>query len=557
MSNESASTAALMHELQVHQLELQLQNEELRQAQAALEVSHARYFDLYDLAPVGYLTVAPGGLITEANLSAAKLLGVVRSALVKRPVSRFLVKKYQDSYYRCRRRLLETGETQSCEVQVLQNDGVTLWVKLDVSAVQADTEDPDLRVILSDISERKYLDETLQETNQNLAFALMEADKANMAKSEFLSSMSHELRSPLNAILGFAQLLEVGTPTPTPNQLASLQQILKGGWYLLDLINDILDLAAIESGKMTLCVESVPLAAVLQDCQALVEPLAANCGVQLSFPALDAAISVKAHPTRLKQVIINLLSNAIKYNQPDGSARVVCSTPADGRLRISVQDSGKGLSANQLAQLFQPFNRLGQEASGTKGTGIGLVVSRRLVLSMGGEMGVRSTVGVGSEFWFDLDLSEALPASLAPALASAPEPAPLTHAGARRLVLYVEDNPANLAMIEQLLATRSDLHFLAAQDAMRGIEMARRVQPDVIVMDIHLPGINGFDALKILQSDPATAHIPVLALSANAMPRDVDKGLIAGFYRYITKPIKVTEFLQALDEGLAMGLEAP
>jgi PAS domain S-box-containing protein len=415
MSHKSVNTAELMHELQVHQLELQLQNEELRQAQAALELSHARYFDLYDLAPVGYLTVAPGGLITEANLSAAKLLGVVRSALVKRPVSRFLVKKYQDSYYRCRRRLLETGEAQSCEVQVLQNDGVTLWVKLDVSAVQPDTEDPDLRVILSDISERKYLDETLQETNQNLAMALMQAEKANQAKSDFLSSMSHELRSPLNAILGFAQLLEAGTPAPTPNQLASLQQILKGGWYLLDLINDILDLASIESGKITLSLEPVPLAAVLLDCQALAEPLAAKSGVQLSFPALDAAISVKAHPTRLKQVMINLLSNAIKYNRPDGSVRVVCSSPAEGRLRISVQDSGMGLSDKQLAQLFQPFNRLGQETSGTKGTGIGLVVSRRLVRSMGGEMGVCSTLGVGSEFWFDLNLSEALPVSLAPA----------------------------------------------------------------------------------------------------------------------------------------------
>ena len=559
MTHDPVTTEQLMHDLQVHQIELQLQNEELQRAQLALELSHARYFDLYDLAPVGYLTVAADGLIVEANLSAATLLGIVRSALVKRPLSRFIVKAHQDSYYQCRRQLLETGQAQSCELQVLQNDGVMLWVRLIVSAVQDGTEVPALRVILTDISERKRLDETLRETNTNLELAKQQADRANLAKSEFLSSMSHELRSPLNAILGFAQLMESGAPPPTPSQQASLEQILKGGWYLLALINDILDLASIESGHAALSMESVALGAVLQDCQTLIEPLTTDRAVHISFPELPVTCSVQADPTRLKQVIINLLSNAIKYNQAGGSVAVSCSSPAAGRLRISVRDSGPGLSKQKLAQLFQPFNRLGQEAGSTKGTGIGLVVSQRLIQSMGGEMGVESMEGVGSLFWFELKLVDAESASTACTVrATQPMPAqatPLNHP-VQRTVLYVEDNADNIALMTQLLVARPGLRLVGAPDAMRGMAMARSLAPDVVVMDINLPDISGLEVLQLLQADPATRHSPVLALSANAMPRDVEKGLSAGFYRYITKPIKVNEFLQALDEGLAMAGKA-
>ncbi|MDP1530227.1 MAG: ATP-binding protein [Rhodoferax sp.] len=559
MTHGPLTTEQLMHDLQVHQVELQSQNEELRRAQLALELSHARYFDLYDLAPVGYLTVAASGLIVEANLRAATLLGIPRSVLVKLPLSRFIVKTNQDSYYQCRRQLLETGQAQSCELQVLQNDGVMLWVRVIVSAVQDGTDAPALRVILMDISERKRLDEALRETNKNLELARVQADRANLAKSEFLSSMSHELRSPLNAILGFAQLMESGTPPPTPSQQASLDQILKGGWYLLDLINDILDLASIESGHAALTMEAVALNAVLLDCQTLIEPLTTDRGVHISFPELPDTCRVQADPTRLKQVLINLLSNAIKYNQLGGSVMVSCESPAAGRLRIGVRDSGPGLSKQKLAQLFQPFNRLGQEMGGTKGTGIGLVVSQRLVQSMGGEMGVDSREGEGSLFWFELTHVDAESAEAAPAVrATQPVPVhvpvlalPLTNS-VQRTVLYIEDNPDNIALMSQLLAARPNLRLVGASDAMRGMAMARGLAPDVVVMDINLPDINGFEVLQLLQSDPVTRHIPVLALSANAMPHDLEKGLAAGFYRYVTKPIKVADFLHALDEGLAL-----
>jgi len=405
-------------------------------------------------------------------------------------------------------------------------------------------------ILFTDITERKRLDQALLDKNVQLEGAKSVAEKANLAKSDFLSSMSHELRSPLNAILGFAQLMESGTPLPTPTQKASIDQILQGGWYLLELINEILDLALIESGKLSLSLEPMSLSEVLLDCQAMIEPQAQKSGICMSFPQFDSPSFVSADRTRVKQVLINLLSNAIKYNRAGGSVDVTCSVNNAKRVRISVQDTGEGLSPEKLAQLFQPFNRLGQEASAEEGTGIGLVVSKRLVELMGGDIGAVSTVGLGSVFWIELNLTAApqLAANsdelLAPILARVPQGAAL------RTLLYVEDNRANMQLVEQLVARRPDMRLLSAGDGMRGITLARIHQPDVILMDINLPGISGTQALKILREDPATAHIPVLAISANAMPHDIQKGLEAGFFRYLTKPIRVNEFMEALDMAL-------
>ena len=399
-------------------------------------------------------------------------------------------------------------------------------------------------------AERARLDQVLQDKNVELERAMYAAEKANLAKSDFLSSMSHELRTPLGAILGFAQIMESGQPPPTAGQQKSISQILKAGWYLLELINEILDLALIESGKLSLSLEPVSLVDVMLECEAMIEPQALKRGISVVFGTLLAPLYVNADRMRVKQVLINLLSNAIKYNRSGGSVSVDCAVVGEGWVRISVRDTGAGLSQEQLAQLFQPFNRLGQKASIEEGTGIGLVVSKRLVELMQGVIGAHSTVGVGSIFWVELGH-----APEAPATSHAIEPAPLglaTTQGNAQLqtLLYVEDNPANLMLVEDLIARRPDIHLLSARDGIRGVEMAHAALPDVILMDINLPGISGIKALEILAQDPITAHIPVIALSANAIPRDIEKGLEAGFFRYLTKPIMINEFMETVDLAL-------
>jgi PAS domain S-box-containing protein len=380
--------------------------------------------------------------------------------------------------------------------------------------------------------------------------AMQVAENANRAKSDFLSSMSHELRTPLNAILGFAQLLESGTPPPTVIQKRNIDQILKAGWYLLELINEVLDLALIESGKFTLSKEPVSVAEVLAECRAMVEPQARDRNIAMSFPSFDRPCYISADRMRVKQVLINLLFNAIKYNRPNGRVSIDFVRTARRTLRISVRDTGAGLPPEQLAQLFQPFNRLGQEAGTEQGTGIGLVVTKRLVEVMGGTIGAESTVGDGSIFWVELELAAA--PQLAPADPDHPSALRAPHADAPlRTLLYVEDNPANLELVEQLVGRRSDLRLLSAADGRLGLEYARACLPAVILMDINLPGMSGTEAMKILRADPATAHIPIIALSANAVPRDVQKALEAGFFNYITKPIVVAQFMDALDVALA------
>ncbi len=400
-------------------------------------------------------------------------------------------------------------------------------------------------------AEQEKLDQLLRDQNIELENAKAVAEKANLAKSDFLSSMSHELRSPLNAILGFAQLIESDTPPPTTSQKASIDQILHAGWFLLELINDILDLAVVESGRLSLSLEAVSLPEVLIECKAMIEPQALKRGISMSFPKFETSCFIRADRTRLKQVLINLLSNAIKYNRNGGTVVVECDRNGSRRLRISVRDTGAGLSPEMLAQLFQAFNRLGKEASGEEGTGIGLVVSKRLVELMEGSIGAESAVGAGSLFWIELGAADDPHAHF---IQSASPAIPATSGSADtrpRLLLYIEDNPANLKLIEQLIARRPDLRLLTAQNGTDGISLAHGYLPDVILMDINLPGISGIEAMRIIRLDPATAHIPIVAVSANAIPSDIEKGIEAGFFRYLTKPIKVAEFTETLNVALA------
>ncbi len=431
----------------------------------------------------------------------------------------------------------------------VRKDGSMFWANVVFTAIR--DQAGNLRgfaKLTRDLTERNEVEATL--TN-----ARATAEKANLAKSDFLSSMSHELRSPLNAILGFAQFMESDVPPPTPSQKESIDQILGAGWYLLDLINEILDLAMIESGKLSISLEPVSLAEVMLECQSMIEPLAQRRGILMTFPRFDVPHSVTVDRTRIKQVLINLLTNAIKYNQVGGSVTVdCCASSTPGHVRVTVTDTGPGLPPEKVAQLFQPFNRLGQESNAEEGTGIGLVVSKRLVELMNGVIGVESAVGTGSVFWVELPASEPLPLHARVEVQASEQPA--IASGARmRTLLYVEDNPANLKLVERLVARRHDLRLLSAIDGNRGIELARTCQPDVILMDINLPGISGIDALRILREDQATEHIPVVALSANAIPRDIQKGLDAGFFRYLTKPIKINEFMDALNVALEFAEE--
>jgi PAS domain S-box-containing protein len=497
------------------------------------------------------MTTDPSGIITDVNKQMEALTGCTRDELIGAPFKNYFTDPERAEA--AIKLVLSEKKVTNYELTARARDGKETVVSYNATTFyDRDRRLQGVFAAARDVTERKRLDQVLQDKNAELESARSVAEKASLAKSDFLSSMSHELRSPLNAILGFAQLMESASPLPTDSQKESIAQILQAGWHLLKLINEILDLAVIESGKVSLSPESVSLAEVMTECQAMMEPQAQPRGISMTFPQFDddAPFFVKADRTRLKQIIINLLSNAIKYNKEQGTVVVDCTVSTPERIRISVADTGAGLPPEKLAQLFQPFNRLGQEAGAVAGTGIGLVVTKRLAELMEGAFGVESTVGVGSVFWCELNSAAAPQLAVQSGEAEASVRPQLPAGAPRRTLLYVEDNPANMQLVEQLIARYPDIRLVTAVNGTLGIEVARATQPKVILMDINLPGISGIEALKILRADPATAHIPVVALSANVMPRDIAKGLEAGFFRYITKPIKVKEFMDTVNVAL-------
>jgi CheY-like chemotaxis protein/nitrogen-specific signal transduction histidine kinase len=399
------------------------------------------------------------------------------------------------------------------------------------------------------LTERKRAERLVEEARE-------EADRANHAKDEFLSRMSHELRTPLNAVIGFAQLLELER---LPNgQRDSVGQILRGGRHLLELINEVLDISRIESGTLTISPEPVSVREAVRDVMALIEPLAKERGLRLETTGLPQAAYVQADRQRLRQVLLNLLSNAVKFNRP-GGAVILAAEPVAGpdgaeHLRVSVTDQGAGIDPAMHERVFAAFDRLGAERSGVEGTGLGLSVSKALLEAMGGRIGVESARGNGTTFWFSLPLVSR--ASLSNATRAQVEATPMVGleiSARERTLLYIEDNPSNFRLVELALERRPGFRLIAAMLGGLGLELAHQHRPDLVLLDLHLPDLEGEEVLTRLRADPATAGIPVVVLSAEASPRVRERLMAIGATDYLAKPIDLAEFYQVIDlhAGLA------
>jgi PAS domain S-box-containing protein len=507
-------------------------NEEVlaRQALTILE-SEVRLRAIFNNAFDGIITFDADGRILAANPAAEHLFGLKAEELKRRRIRDLLPDLRPE----------EAGPSMVSELSGLRADGVRFPASLSVERTASGTETLFVCLVRDNTAEHR--------SRQALVEARDAAERANRAKSEFLSSMSHELRTPMNSILGFAQLLQTDPDNPlTDTQKESVDQIARAGWHLLQLINDVLDLAKVEAGKIEAILEDVDLDTVMAECLSLVMPLAEKHGIELVDQATSTAFHVRADHTRLKQVVLNLVSNGIKYNRRNGSVAIEARR-VDDWCEIAIVDTGVGLTPEQIDRIFEPFSRVAAHRDEIEGTGIGLTITRKLVALMGGAIGVESQPGQGSRFWVRIPLFQGAPGRVtaSPGVQAAATGRPVG-GGHQQTVLYVEDNPANLALVEYVLRQRRPhLRLLSAHTGELGISLAETQRPDLVILDISLPGMDGYQVLDVLRNTTATRDTPIFALSANAMQRDIEKGLAAGFDDYLTKPIDVTRLLGTID----------
>ena len=490
---------------------------------------------------------APGPRILYANHASTRMTGYSETELLGKEPRMFQGPNTDPAAKQKIRQALERREAVRVEVLNYRKDGSEFWVELNIMPV-ADEQGRYTHwvSVQRDMTDRRAAQAVLEQARD-------EAERANAAKSEFLSRMSHELRTPLNAILGFGQLLEL--QAQTDRQRENVSRILSGGQHLLELVNEVLDLSRIESGKIELTSAPIRISEVCNEAAALLQPLADKRNVHVGRCVGSASGgTVQADRQRLHQVMLNLLSNAVKYNRPGGTVTVACEPAAAGRLRLSVSDTGHGMSPADLTKLFTPFERLGAERSGVEGTGIGLALAKRLVEAMNGTIAVDSAPGRGTTFSVELPAGVALAGETNDS--SGAVPARATVHGPT--VLYIEDNPSNYSLVEQVLELqRPTIRLLGAMLGQLGLDMARQHRPDLILLDLHLPDVAGDEVLRQLQADGRTRDIPVVMVSADATNEQPRRLLALGARAYLTKPLKIAELMQAVDHALASEVSPP